>query len=453
MVDFRPLLFINALALMLLVTAGFASISDDVGRAQSPALVEAGEPEQAPATAVPEKEEEIAVAGRAEPEPRKPVAQQVSASTTAAEMTDSEHDTKPSTPQVTPDKREPAPGVARLSPQPAFQLQEPQAWTPDPLPEAAPEPELPSTASLTLRSNVHGDKVVINGTEHGPTRLNLDLKPGKYDVAITKEGYRPWQKTIAVDAGDQLTLVGQLEAYTRVDHRRGTWVGGVKTGDGTFEGKDGLRYEGGFISGQFHGKGTAWYPDGSRYKGDWNNGQRSGEGSFRGADGSTYTGQFANDSFHGQGTLTRANGDILTGAWKNNRLNGYGSLTTQDGKLYVGGFRNDQFHGEGSLTFPDGRSFEGGFSEGEFHGTGSEILAGGKKYQGEYVEGKFHGRGLLLNPNGSSIEATFRYGEPYGQVKLTTPEGEIFRARTSEPGVCYRDKSYRATQCPPLEGW
>ena len=30
MVDFRPLLFINALALMLLVTAGFASVRKDL---------------------------------------------------------------------------------------------------------------------------------------------------------------------------------------------------------------------------------------------------------------------------------------------------------------------------------------------------------------------------------------------------------------------------------------
>ena len=30
MVDFRPLLFINALALMLLVTAGFASVRKDI---------------------------------------------------------------------------------------------------------------------------------------------------------------------------------------------------------------------------------------------------------------------------------------------------------------------------------------------------------------------------------------------------------------------------------------
>ena len=93
------------------------------------------------------------------------------------------------------------------------------------------------------------------------------------------------------------------------------------------------------------------------------------------------------------------------------------------------------------------------YGYGAFHGTGAEVFASGKKYEGEYIEGKFHGKGLLKNPNGSSIEATFRHGEPYGQVRLTTAAGEIFTARTTEPGVCYRDKSYRATECPKLEGW
>src|SRR5690606_40396464 len=92
----------------------------------------------------------------------------------------------------------------------------------------------------------------------------------------------------------------------------------------------------------------------------------------------------------------------------------------------------------------------------DFHVTGVQTCAlpiDGKKYDGQYMEGKFHGKGLLRNPNGSSIEATFRHGEPYGQVRLTTAAGEVFTARTTEPGVCYRDKSYRATQCPQLEGW
>lgn len=38
MVDFRPLLFVNALALMLLVTAGFASVRKDLPELATPAL-------------------------------------------------------------------------------------------------------------------------------------------------------------------------------------------------------------------------------------------------------------------------------------------------------------------------------------------------------------------------------------------------------------------------------
>lgn len=207
--------------------------------------------------------------------------------------------------------------------------------------------------------------------------------------------------------GSNLTLMGELGKNARVEYRNGTWIDGIKTGNGIYEGADGVRYEGHFVDGRFHGEGT----------------------------------------------LTRANGDILTGHWVNGRLNGHGTLTTSDGKLYVGNFRNDQFHGEGTLTFPDGRHYEGGFSNGEFHGKGTEVFADGKKYVGQYIDGKFHGKGRLLHPNGSSIEATFRHGEPHGQVRLITAASEVFTARTSEPGVCYREKSDRATQCPQLEGW
>jgi hypothetical protein len=59
----------------------------------------------------------------------------------------------------------------------------------------------------------------------------------------------------------------------------------------------------------------------------------------------------------------------------------------------------------------------------------------------------------MLNPNGSKITGTFKDGKPFGKATLTTSEGEVFTARSSEPGVCYRLKSYRATECPKLEGW
>ena len=461
MVDFRPLLFINALALMLLVTAGFASVTEDMS---ATAQVEQEAPDLetavADATASEEKEpsvfldEEPPAAGipetasvATEPQPEEPAEQQITAKPFAIDSMpeDAQLVAKAEPPSaMNTQMTDAAPAVTAPAPQP-----EPEIAAPEP----KPEPPAPKTGTLVLRSNVVGDQVSINGKNYGATRLDLELKPGTYDIVIRKDGYQPWQKSVKLDAGAETTLVGTLEAYTKVDYRNGTWIGGVKTGDGTLVNSKGLRYEGHFVDGQFHGEGTAWYADGSRYEGDWRGGKRHGEGSWRSADGTRYTGQFQEDQFSGQGTLTMANGDILTGLWSEGKLNGHGSLTTSDGMLYVGGFRNNEFHGEGTLTYPDGRHYEGEFSNGEFHGKGKEVFADGKKYEGQYIEGSFHGKGLLSNPNGSSIQATFRYGEPYGQVRLTTAAGEVFTARTTEPGVCYRDKSYRATQCPNLEGW
>lgn len=449
MVDFRPLLFINALALMLLVTAGFASIREDVTdepagqAAQSIAPSVNGAPK--PASAEPT------------PGPEKPESTQASSNSAPARDNDSVPLVSEPFTLDAPESKPASKQLAMVEPvmPPSTDKPTPEAPSAAPAPETDQKPTAPepTMAALTLRSNVYGDDVIINGDSYGATRLDLKLNPGRYDVTIRKPGYKAWSQSVALEAGDSRTLLGELEKHTRVNYQQGRWIGGVKTGDGTWQGKDGLIYNGHFVEGQFHGEGTAQYPDGSRYEGEWQNGQRAGEGTLRRADGAVYEGSFANNTFNGQGTLTRANGDVLTGQWEDGELNGDGSLTAADGRLYVGAFRNGEFHGQGTLTYPDGRSYEGTFSKGDYHGKGTQVFADGKQYQGQFVDGQFHGKGILENPNGSSIQATFKYGEPYGQVKLTTPAGEVFRARTSEPGICYREKSYRATQCPPLEGW
>ncbi|OZB19373.1 MAG: PEGA domain-containing protein [Marinobacter sp. 34-60-7] len=427
MVDVRPLLFANALALMLLVTAGFASVRDE----QSLPDTLAPSPESTLSDLEARPGDSHALGSVFRDQTPQPVAAQPAPQ-----------------PAVIAERFEIDPIDANAE---QLAMAEPVGAMAKQT-ETRPQPA-PSTGTLILRSNVVGDQVTINGESYGATRLDLELAPGRYDIAIEKPGHQRWTRSVELAAGEELTLVGELEAYTSVNYRNGEWLGGIRTGDGTWQDDNGLRYEGHFVDGQFEGSGTAWYPDGSRYQGDWKAGERHGEGTWRSADGSEYTGQFASNLFEGRGTLTLADGDVLAGTWVQGQLNGAGSLTTTDGMLYVGGFRGDEFHGQGALTYPDGRTYEGEFSNGEFHGNGAEVFADGKKYEGQYMEGQFHGKGLLRNPNGSSIEATFKYGEPYGQVRLTTAAGEVFTARTTEPGVCYREKSYRATQCPQLEGW
>lgn len=261
MVDFRPLLFINALALMLLVTAGFASVHDEIdsGTALTPPTIPQTLAAQAPQSAKPAKTAKAA-------KPETPLTPQPEAEPETA---------KAESFQVPPMPEDPtqlavAEPPATLTTRPDFNPDQP-----------APAP---ATGSLVLRSNVVGDQVIINGKDYGATRLDLDLKPGTYDVTITKPGYQAWSRKVALEAGSELTLVGELIAYTTVNFKNGTWIGGVKTGDGTYQNKDGLRYEGHFVNGKFDGEGTAWHPDGSRYDGDWKNGQHHGQGTWRSAE-------------------------------------------------------------------------------------------------------------------------------------------------------------------------
>ncbi len=347
MVDVRPLLFLNALAAMLLVTAGFASMQgQDLPTVPTRSAVtitgdhQIATPTRMPADTFPSTTASNIPA--ATPPASAPAAVEARSPVFADELP---------APALAPE-----PQLARLA------AAERDNVSDIPEPESAPAaepPPPPTTGQLTLRSNVVGDTVTINGKTYGATRLDVELDPGQYDVTISKDGFKPWSRAVTVRAGNDLTLMARLEAYTRVNYRNGQWLGGVKTGDGQYQDSNGLRYEGHFVNGLFHGDGKAWYSDGSRYEGEWHEGARQGEGTLRGPDGSRYTGQFHAGEFHGQGTLTRANGDILTGLWDAGLLNGHGSLSTTAGLLYVGGFRNSRFHGEGTLTEPDGRHYEG----------------------------------------------------------------------------------------------
>lgn len=447
MVDLRPLLLINALAFMLLLTAGFAHIKNPdapelAAFAALPALDLSpltGEAETQPAQSTPsievEEDEVFAdvqdTATEVSATPASPFAPATDA--TAGTMT-AALDPALSTSPVT--------GTAP-SQVPATDLQKADLQ----------QVTAPPVGTLTVRSNVHDDRVRINGQDYGSTRLNLELAPGKYVIEVTKPGYKGWSQTVDLARDDQLIVHATLEELTQVEFRNGTWRHGVVTGQGTYRAADGTFYEGGFLDKQFHGNGKLQRPDGARYEGEWVNGKKEGYGTLKLPDGDTYTGYFQRDLFNGEGTLTKSNGDIYTGHWVDGKLNGEGSLTTPQGLMYVGTFVDNEFGGTGEITYPDGTHYTGGFSKSLFHGNGVLTYRDGKKYIGQFIEGQYHGKGELLNPNGSKISGTFKFGKPYGQATLTTPAGEVFTARSSEPGVCYRLKSYRATQCPPMEGW
>ena len=309
------------------------------------------------------------------------------------------------------------------------------------------------TGKLIVRSNVTDDTVLVNGKPYGPTKLELELTPGSYIIEVAKNGYQSWKANIDIRRGTTQTINASLAEFTKVSYKNGVWENGIKTGEGHYLEEGKLEYNGSFVNGKFHGNGSVRYANGMKYQGQWFEGKMQGRGTLTTTEGDTYVGEMSDNKFNGDGTLTKATGDIYTGFWIDGVLNGQGSLTTKGGLLYVGGFADNLFHGNGSLTYPDGGHYEGSFSNGMFHGKGVETYANGKKYVGQFIEGLYHGNGEILNPNGSKITGTFKDGKPFGKATLTTAEGEVFTARSTEPGVCYREKSYRATECPELDGW
>ena len=55
---------------------------------------------------------------------------------------------------------------------------------------------LQEKARLTVRSNVYGDRVYIDGQAMGSTRLDVELAPGRHTVRVEKEDYVPYEETV-----------------------------------------------------------------------------------------------------------------------------------------------------------------------------------------------------------------------------------------------------------------
>ena len=458
MVDLRPLLFINSLMILLVIGASFVSVNHNVTTEQP---VEDALPMDTISSTPPEAGDANDALNSANGDSPQQDEDDISKRVLAAlkETEDNAFaqeaifaDEAPPLKKVVIDA-EPTPRVSGKQTDKKAQAANDKtsvvAFENTPPPTQSPV----TTGKLTVRSNVVDDTVLVNGKPYGPTKLDLELTPGSYLIEVAKSGYQSWKANVDVRRGTTQTINATLEQFTKVSYKNGVWENGIKTGEGQYLEEGKLEYNGSFVNGKFHGNGSIRYANGMKYQGQWFEGKMQGKGTLTTTEGDTYVGEMSDNKFNGDGTLTKATGDIYTGFWIDGVLNGQGSLTTKGGLLYVGGFADNLFHGNGSLTYPDGGHYEGSFSNGMFHGKGVETYANGKKYVGQFIEGLYHGNGEILNPNGSKITGTFKDGKPFGKATLTTAEGEVFTARSTEPGVCYREKSYRATECPELDGW
>jgi formylglycine-generating enzyme required for sulfatase activity len=67
------------------------------------------------------------------------------------------------------------------------------------------------SAKLTVRSNVTGDTVLIDGKRHGPTRLDVELPGGSHLVRVEKEGYEPFEERVELGSDGEKTLWAKLQ--------------------------------------------------------------------------------------------------------------------------------------------------------------------------------------------------------------------------------------------------
>ncbi len=72
------------------------------------------------------------------------------------------------------------------------------------------QPEAVQVAQLVVSANIPVDNIRINGEDLGPARQDLELKPGKYTIEVTKKGYRKFEKSVVLKAGFKQTVDAQL---------------------------------------------------------------------------------------------------------------------------------------------------------------------------------------------------------------------------------------------------
>lgn len=84
-------------------------------------------------------------------------------------------------------------------------------WTAHPAVNAAVTPSSDvSDTRLTITSSPSGADIEVNGKFVGSTPSSIHLDPGEYTVAVKKNGYAGWERSIKVTGGN-VSLVAELE--------------------------------------------------------------------------------------------------------------------------------------------------------------------------------------------------------------------------------------------------
>ncbi len=86
--------------------------------------------------------------------------------------------------------------------------------------KAASAPVRKGATGIFVRSNAKGSTVFANGLFVGTSDQFIELKPGRYKLAISAAGYNPASQTISISKGQQIQVKVRLESPEEIRKRK-----------------------------------------------------------------------------------------------------------------------------------------------------------------------------------------------------------------------------------------
>lgn len=78
--------------------------------------------------------------------------------------------------------------------------------------DPSPQPQNTATSVLNIISEPSGADISLDGDFVGNTPTTIPVPAGKHSVVVSKTGYKPWQRSLSVSAGGNITVdAGRLE--------------------------------------------------------------------------------------------------------------------------------------------------------------------------------------------------------------------------------------------------
>ena len=184
-----------------------------------------------------------------------------------------------------------------------------------------------------------------------------------------------------------------------------------------------------FIGGKKSGKGTYRFANGDVYSGQWKNGEMSGKGTYTFANKAKVKGTFRKNKFvSGIYRVTNKRGNY-TFTIKKRKVT-RAKIVLKNGFKYQGGYGKAYLSGKGKATYPSGDTYSGYFNSGKRSGTGTYVWRDGSKYKGKWANDLMNGKGCYFyskNSSAAKLVGTFVDNHPSGTCTYYLKNGDRYK--------------------------